>query len=723
MLDEDEVVSRMNRMVRAATQQFDSAKSIMNTVVNDKVLFDSCCEEAQNQAVIDDLLKDIFGALTTLDRHAVSWIKRTVGASGRRQKSKHGLLLANTKRRLTRGMAKTSVATKNEDILYNSVREIEREKNIASRRREWRLSSSSYNADDEGDRSKANRLKRRTNGEQSNASSNKRIRHEEQSTRTSRPVGEPILDLAALELSKQKILGKRNTATRNGSFEAYVKRSKKWVPSQYIQMGLMHSLPGWNEMQNYVHKINNLGIEVLLKEQMKGPLTRFLVCEYFYSDLDKAWFQSEEVTVTQRDPEGLPKTTYWEASKMWKQKRRGKGRRFSPRFIHGEIIERNKYRQAVRFFQQHGELLDSVPFPYDVAKRIPIGTAIAAWNNARQIICRGMVVNHNTEHSTYSVDFGEDDANQEVPDSHVATLGGPEQSRSAALSKDSSLSLLDDTKTKAQLLKELRSLVRFDPSRRSLLPRKHTLHRSIDKENVTHVKDQVAEREALVCLADSVDKLLHKKTLLLESLEEYNDDVQDSSDERYLWLRDSCKKVDVCLNTLLRYVDTFYGTAFLPNQRAGESPPIASRDGFKGALDRLPHLLVVDCCKDTGDIFTELSMLTADHLLSEVHPTLRPSQMRSDDHKDADCEDALSKVGRILLSSSFAVSGIISKSATVATCASVNNSSNDQEQETYPYGDDDDDFLASTYLARREALSELTEAAALFHAEVALSAL
>jgi hypothetical protein len=166
MLDEDEVVSRMNRMVRAATQQFDSAKSIMNTVVNDGVLFDSCCEEAHNQAVIDDLLKDIFGALTTLDRHAISWIKRTVGASGRRQKSKHGLLLANTKRRLTRGMTKTSVAAKNEDILYNAVREIEREKNITSRR-EWRLSSSSYNADDEGNRSKANRLKRRTNGEHS----------------------------------------------------------------------------------------------------------------------------------------------------------------------------------------------------------------------------------------------------------------------------------------------------------------------------------------------------------------------------------------------------------------------------------------------------------------------------------------------------------------------------------------------------------------------------
>jgi hypothetical protein len=262
------------------------------------------------------------------------------------------------------------------------------------------------------------------------------------------------------------------------------------------------------------------------------------------------------------------------------------------------------------------------------------------------------------------------------------------------------------------------------------------------------VKDQVSEREALVCLTDSVDKLLQKKTLLLESLEKYDDDAQDSSkDERYLWLRDSCKKVDTCLNTLLRYVEMFYGTAFLPNQyvhlasslqiakaqwshfqpsrhrRAGQSSPFISRDGFKGALDRLPHLLVVDGWKDTGDMFAELSMLSADHFLSEVHPTLQPSQIHGDDHKDADCEDALSKIGRILLSSSFALSAITSKSATVAIFARVNNSTNEQEQETYPYGDDEDDFLASAYLARREALSELTEAAALFHAEVALSAL
>lgn len=162
MLDEDEVVSRMNRMLRTATQQFDSARSIM-TAVNDGIIFDSCCEEAQNQAVIDDLLKEVFGSLTSLDRHAISWIKRTVGASGRRQKSKHGLLLGNTKRRLTRGMAKTPAGSKNEDVLFDALREIEREKDTL-RRNERRHSISSYNADDEGNRHKAVRHKRRANG-------------------------------------------------------------------------------------------------------------------------------------------------------------------------------------------------------------------------------------------------------------------------------------------------------------------------------------------------------------------------------------------------------------------------------------------------------------------------------------------------------------------------------------------------------------------------------
>lgn len=166
MLDEDEVVSRMNRMVRSATQQFHAAKSLMNSAVSDAIVFDSCYEEAQDQAVIDDILKDLFGSFTSLDRRAVSWIKRTIGASGRRQKSKHNLLLGNTKRRLTRGMAKTSNGTKDEHILFDAVREIEREKDMP-RRSERRLSASSYNADDEGNRHKSARHKRRLGDDQS----------------------------------------------------------------------------------------------------------------------------------------------------------------------------------------------------------------------------------------------------------------------------------------------------------------------------------------------------------------------------------------------------------------------------------------------------------------------------------------------------------------------------------------------------------------------------
>lgn len=167
-------------------------------------------------------------------------------------------------------------------------------------------------------------------------------------------------------------------------------------------------------------------------------------------------FESEEVDVTQRDPEGLPVTTYWGASKTRKGKRRVQSRRFSKRFIQGEIIERNKHRQAVRFYQQHASLFDSVSFPYDVAKPIPIGTSIAAWNKTRQTVSRGTVVGHNVACSTYSVDFDEKgDGSQEVPDSHVATIGGPELFRSTAIHKKillrgegSSLSLLGKSASK-----------------------------------------------------------------------------------------------------------------------------------------------------------------------------------------------------------------------------------------------------------------------------------
>lgn len=99
-----------------------------------------------------------------------------------------------------------------------------------------------------------------------------------------------MLDLAALELSTRKILKKFGGVThRNDGFESFLERSKKRLPSQYTQMGIVHRPPEWNDIQEYIQKLSNVAIEIILKEQMKGPLTRFLVCEYFYSDLDKAW--------------------------------------------------------------------------------------------------------------------------------------------------------------------------------------------------------------------------------------------------------------------------------------------------------------------------------------------------------------------------------------------------------------------------------------------------
>lgn len=122
----------------------------------------------------------------------------------------------------------------------------------------------------------------------------------------------------------------------------------------------------------------------------------------------------------------MPKSTYWEASKTWKHTRHVQRRRFSKPFIRGEIIQRNEYRQAVRFFQQHASLFHDSSFPYDIPEAIPVGTAVAALNT-QQIISRGTVRSHNSVRATYLIDFGEaEGAAQEISDIHVATIGGPE---------------------------------------------------------------------------------------------------------------------------------------------------------------------------------------------------------------------------------------------------------------------------------------------------------
>lgn len=116
-------------------------------------------------------------------------------------------------------------------------------------------------------------------------------------------------------------------------------------------------------------------------------------------------------------------------------------------------------------------------------------------------------------------------------------------------------------------------------------------------------------------------------------------------------------------------------------------------------------------------MFAEQSKLSADTLMSEV----LPSQVLSDDQQDSGEDDdaPLSLVGRILLSSSFVSSGIISNQATAAISAQINRATTDHRLP----GGEDDYFMASAYSARREALSELREAAELLHAEVALASL
>lgn len=140
----------------------------------------------------------------------------------------------------------------------------------------------------------------------------------------------------------------------------------------------------------------------------------------------------------------------------------------------------------------------------------------------------------------------------------------------------------------------------------------------------------------------------------------------------------------------------------------------------------------MDNYRETGKMFAEQSKLSADLLLSTMLPPtpnkgdiFQPSQLPSNDHQDTDREGDIpvSLVGRILLSSSFALSGITSKQATAAAISSQINLFKTDRECNDPRDGEVDDLLASVNSARREALSELREAALLFHAEAALAAL
>jgi len=154
--------------------------------------------------------------------------------------------------------------------------------------------------------------------------------------------------------------------------------------------------------------------------------------EFFYSDVDKAWFNFSEFHKELAEM-GVPRNARLTRSEwsLVRSQMKNRPRIFSRKFIQSQFAQLQSYRQLVRKIQNNTaseELKRN--FSYQVLAPIKAGSTVTAYNKGAKILHRGTVLTH--KHDTYLVQFERKDLGCEYClDVEVASHGIPEILKSA----------------------------------------------------------------------------------------------------------------------------------------------------------------------------------------------------------------------------------------------------------------------------------------------------
>lgn len=164
-----------------------------------------------------------------------------------------------------------------------------------------------------------------------------------------------------------------------------------------------------------------------LMKCLQGQARLFATCEFFYSDLDRAWYDHNPFA-NDLSKLGVTKGTRLKRCEWAALRRRipHKPRRFSKKFIISQLGDRNEYRCFVRKLQSNPDHSATVKFPYVVYAPIRAGTMVTAYSKRFRIIQRGRVLTYDRQLALYLVEFENVQFGYELcPDSDVATCGMP----------------------------------------------------------------------------------------------------------------------------------------------------------------------------------------------------------------------------------------------------------------------------------------------------------
>lgn len=151
------------------------------------------------------------------------------------------------------------------------------------------------------------------------------------------------------------------------------------------------------------------------------PFTRY---EFFYSDIDRPWFNYDwfdaDLACRGISPESNFSRRDWIFIRGDSLRR---PRRFSKRFIKQELRKLEEYRSTARCLQHTG-LPRPEGFPFEVLRPIKYGDNVTAFNSQIGALDRGVVVSYDLGRCAYFVSFNGRPSTL-CPDTAVASHGTP----------------------------------------------------------------------------------------------------------------------------------------------------------------------------------------------------------------------------------------------------------------------------------------------------------
>ena len=376
-------------------------------------------------------------------------------------------------------------------------------------------------------------------------------------------------------------------------------------PSSYCSSSAQH--PSGSQSSNWARQLFTSLSDVGVR--------RWAAREFFYSDIDRAWYGRNDF-VSQLVELGISpdaKLTRHELSKV-RRKMRGRPKLFSKRFILRELQKRNEFRTRVRQLQRDPNLPNNLGCSRP--KVLPCGTAVTAKLYNAQTLARGRVLLYDSIGHRYLIQFEDLQYGKEFcSDTDVAKYVDP-----GPIPAESTCRHTDSLATQ-KYFRELfvPPFSNIPVSRRQLLDDIRdwmNSHNNIDPvssklslSTILAVEKSI-HREVLVTLMETIETNTHRKSLLLDAVDVYttvnapslpfgdecfcrSTEQNNNMTEHYAWLLANLEIVQQTLSRAHQLLRVMYRCLYEkpPETDPHEDTLYTLVDNIRCAVDRKTALL------------------------------------------------------------------------------------------------------------------------------------